>query len=131
MEWATNSGLAPANVLAGLRLPPKTKAQKMAQAAKRRALDDDAIQAVWLAADRHGQYGSIVQLCLLTGMRRSEAVNLSWAEVLSDRILLGPERTKTAAGHDIPLTDLMRKILQRQPKTTSTLVFPSSRPGAG
>ena len=66
-----------------------------------------------------------------TGLRRGEAVNLLWSEVLSDRIVLMGERTKTAAGHDIPLTGLMRGILDRQPRTTSKLVFPSSVTGRG
>jgi integrase len=63
-----------------------------------RLMAPKAIIEVWRAADRHRQFGSIVQLCLLTGLRRGEAVNLSWSEILSDRILLLPGRTKTGGG---------------------------------
>ena len=129
LEWATNSGLAPANTLAGLRLPPKTRQQKIAEAAKRRALDDDAIAAVWKAADRHGQYGDIVRLALLTGMRRGEVTGLRRDQVRGDRIVLHPAQTKTASGHEIPLTTLMRGIIARQIQTTSQLLFPSSFTG--
>ena len=40
LEWTTNSGLTPANVMAGYRRPPKTRTQKIEAAAKRRELRD-------------------------------------------------------------------------------------------
>jgi integrase len=49
--------------------------------------------------------------------------------VLADRIVLHPEQTKTAATHEIPLTSLMRGIIERQVQTTSPLVFPSRLTG--
>ena len=94
-----------------------------------RALDDPSIVAVWKAADRHRQFGAIVQLCLLTAMRRSEAANLRWSDVLDDRIVVTAERAKTGAQHQIPLTPLMRVVIDRQPRTVSALVFPSSMTG--
>ena len=129
LEWTTNSGLTPHNVLAGLRLPPRTRAQRLEQAAKRRALDDDAIAAVWKAADRHYRFGALVQLALLTALRRGELAYLRWDDVLKDRIVVSAERTKTGTAHEIPLTPLMRTIIKRQTRTTSPLLFPSDHTG--
>ena len=127
LEWSTNVGLTPANVLAGYRLPPPTRAQRLEQAAKRRALDDDAIVAVWRTADAHGRFGDMVRLLLLTAMRRSEVASLRHDQILPDRIVLHAATTKTGSDHQIPLTGLMRAIIARQPLTTSPLIFPSSR----
>jgi integrase len=129
LEWAVNGGLVQANVLAGMRSVPKTRAQRLAEASKRRALTDPDIIAVWRAAEYSGRFGSLVQLGLLTAMRRNELATLRWSNIHSDRIVLLPEVTKTSAKHEIPLTDLMRRILKRQPRTTSPLVFPSDQTG--
>ena len=52
LEWTTNAGLTQANILAGYRLLLKTRSQRIEESSRRRALDDDAIVAVWRAADR-------------------------------------------------------------------------------
>ncbi len=129
LEWCVNAGLVPSNVLAGMRMPPKSRSQRLEESARRRALGDDDIKAVWLAAERHGQYGHIVRLALLTAMRRSEIAHLRWTDVLADRIVVVPERAKTGTQHLVPLTSMMKAIIERQPRTTSPLVFPSSMKG--
>ena len=129
LEWTTNSGLTQANVLAGMRLPPKTRAERLEEVARRRALTDSDIVAVWRAAEACGKFGSLVQLGLLTGMRRGELATLRWADIAADRILLSAAVTKTSTPHQVPLTGLMRSILKRQPRTTSPLVFPSDTTG--
>jgi integrase len=130
LEWAVNSGLVQANVLAGMRAAPKTRQQKIEQAAKRRALTDGDIVAVWKAADREGRFGGLVQLALLTGLRRGELAHLRWDDIgTDDRLTVTAERTKTAAIHQVPLTSLMRGIIDRQTRTTSPLIFPSEVTG--
>jgi integrase len=124
LEWCVNAGLAPGNAIAGWRAPPKSRSQRLEEASKRRALDDDAIAKVWCAAERHGQYGSIVRLALLTAMRRSELAHLRWNDVIDDRLIVVPERAKTGTQHEIPLTSMMRDIIARQPRTISPLLFP-------
>ena len=52
LEWAVNSGLAPANCLAGWRAPQQSRAQKLKAVARRRALTNSDIIAVWAAAER-------------------------------------------------------------------------------
>jgi integrase len=128
LEWAVNSGLAHANVMAGMRLPPRTRAEKLKQTGRRRAFSDPDIVALWRAADG-SKFGALVRLGILTGMRRGELGGLRWSDIQADRIVLAPEVTKMAARHEIPLTPLMREILDGQPKTTSPLIFPSDVTG--
>jgi hypothetical protein len=51
LEWAVNNGLVFANVLAGMRAAPLTRAQRIQQASKRRALIDSDIIKIWHAAE--------------------------------------------------------------------------------
>ena len=129
LEWAVNHGLVFANVLAGMRVAPLTRAQRLQQASKRRALIDSDIIKVWHAADRSGSFGILVQLALLSGMRRNELATLRWSNIHSDRIVLPAAMTKTGVIYEVPLTDLMASILKRQPRSTSPLVFPSNCTG--
>ena len=129
LDWCVNAGLAHANVLAGMRLPPKTRVEKLQAASRRRALSDDDIIKVWHAAKTSGRPGAFVQLLLLTAMRRNELATLRWSDLAADRITLSAMVTKTSTKHEIPLTPLMWSILNQQPRTTSPYVFPSYRTG--
>jgi integrase len=101
LEFAVSKGLAPHNVLAGMRKPRASRSERLEDAQKGRALDD---------AD--------------TGLRRSELSGLRWASVLEDRIVIAAEHGKTGVAHSVPLTTAMRRVLEAQPRTTSPLVFP-------
>lgn len=148
-EWAVQQGLTKANVMAGLRAPSRTRQQRL-RAAERtgRALSDAELVKVWQAAEMmqagswrgarvSGSFGGLVQMALLSAMRRGELSQLERDHVLCDergvndhgisgeRIHLPRTVTKTAEAHDIPLTPLMRTVIAAQPRTTSTLLFPS------
>jgi integrase len=129
LEWAVSRGLAPFNVLAGLRRPRSSRAERLGEESKGKALPDEEIVALWNSAGRLGAFGGMLRLGLLTGMRRSELAMLRWSDVEDDRIVLEANGTKTGERHEIPLTAAMRAVLIAQPKTTSDLVFPSSRGG--
>jgi integrase len=150
-EWAVEQGLAKFNVMAGLRAPGRTRQQRLRDAEQKgKALTDAELVRVWRAAqaiqDRSqrgehvtGSFGGLVQLALLTGMRRGELSQLQRDRhiLTGDRAVdtrggIGGERihlpktiTKTAADHDIPLTPLMRAVITAQPRTTSPLLFSS------
>jgi hypothetical protein len=129
LEWAVARGLAAHNVMAGLRAAPRTRHQRLQDAEdKSKALSDAELVAVWRAAqamqDRamqgepvSGSFGAMVQLALLTGMRRGESSQLQRErhvltgeravdnrDIKGERIHLPKAITKTAADHDIPLT---------------------------
>jgi integrase len=149
-EWTVEQGLAKFNPMAGLRAPSRTRHQRLQDAEEKgKALTDAELVAVWRAAqalqDRAGRgeavagtFGGLVQLALLTGMRRGELSQLQ-----RDRHILTGERaidnrgidgervhlpravTKTTADHNVPLTPLMRVVIAAQPRGTSPLLFPS------
>jgi integrase len=149
-EWAVAQGLAPFNPLAGLRAPSRTRHQRLQAAEQKgRALADAELTKVWRAAqamqDRSlrgepvtGAFGGLVQLALLTGMRRGELSQLRHDRHIltgeraidnrgidGERIHLPKTVTKTAADHDIPLTALMRAVIAAQTRGLSPLLFPS------
>ena len=70
------------------------------------------------------QPADIIRLLLLTGCRRSEIVELRWAEVHVDMLVLADSKT---GPRKVPLNTQARAILQRQPRLESPFVFPSPR----
>jgi integrase len=153
-EWTVEQGLAKFNPMAGLRVSSRTRHQRLLVAEpKGRALADAELVKVWRAAqamqDRSqrgervtGSFGGLVQLALLTGMRRGELSQLQRERhiltseraidnrgINGERIHLPKAITKTAADHDIHLTALMRAVIAGQPRGSSALLFPSSRTG--
>jgi integrase len=126
LEWCVGSGRLPANPLAGLRSPKRSRAERLAAAANGgTALTDEEIRRVWQPAEELGSFGGLVRLALLTGLRRGELAQLERTRILADRIVIVPEHAKTGAQHEVPLTDLMRQVIAAQPVTPSKLLFPS------
>jgi integrase len=89
---------------------------------RQRVLNHDEIRALWLVCDElDPPAGNFVRLLLLTGVRRSEAANLPWAELdLDNREWKLPgARAKNKADFVIPLSDmamdLLRSIERRGP----------------
>jgi integrase len=130
LEWCVARGLVQFNVLAGLRRARSSRAERLGDENKGKALPDNEIVALWNAAATLGPFGGLIRLGLLTGMRRGELGRLRWSDVRDDRIVLAPHATKTGVQHEIPVTATMRAVLSAQTKTTSDLVFPSSRTNA-
>jgi integrase len=129
-EWCVARGLTSANVMAGLRRPKQTRAEKLARGKRKpRALTDPEIVAVWDACEGRGAFGNVIRLLLLSAARRGEIAKLAGEGVTADRIVLPPQHTKMGEPHEVPLTDLMRTVIAAQPRTTSALVFPSEVTG--
>lgn len=70
----------------------------------------------------HGQQVDIIRLLLLTGCRQSEILRLRRSEVDDDKLVLADSKTGPRA---VPLNTSARRILERQPRSTSPFVFPS------
>src|SRR5262249_32531019 len=104
-EWTVEQGLAKFNPMAGLRTPSRTRHQRLRDAEERgKALSDAELVRVWRAVqaiqDRSqrgervaGSFGALVQLALLTGMRRGELSQLQ-----RDRHVLTGDRAVAARG---------------------------------
>ena len=75
---------------------------------------------------RHGPFGGLIRLALLTGLRRNEIATLEWSDIRDDAIVIPAQRSKMGRAHFVPLTGLMRSVLEMQPiRTGNPLVFPS------
>ena len=111
-------------------LPAKT-------AERERVLSEDDLRRLYQAAGMLlGLRGKLFRLVMLLGLRRSEVGELRWSEVhhLADpalaEIRLPSSRTKTGAGHWVPLSAEARRILLSVPRIEGeTFVFPGAKGG--
>jgi integrase len=129
MERQLTLGRVPFNPMAGLRRPRMSRAEAVESAASGRALNRGEILAVWAAAGQLEVFGLLVRAALLTGMRRGELSGLRWADVRDDRIVLPAARMKAGREHQVPITPLLRQVLDAAPRLRGGLVFPSLRTG--
>lgn len=86
---------------------------------RERVLTDDEICAIWSAAQKQGYpFGTIVQLCLLTGQRRCEVAGMLWAELDREKMLwsMPGRRVKNGKPHDVPLTPQALVLINRIPR---------------
>jgi integrase len=85
---------------------------------RQRALTDEELRAVFVAAGTAGVYGAIVRMLALTGARRDEVAGLPWAELSPDLSVwsLPEERAKNHTALVLPLPALAREIIAAQPK---------------
>ena len=128
-EWTTNVGITPANPLAGLRRERSTRAQRISQSEKGRALTADELGRIWNVADPSTTFGRYIRALILTGARRREMSRLTWAMVRSDRLVLPPSHTKQGRPHEIPIVPLLRSTLARCPRLTTGVEFASRKTG--
>jgi integrase len=83
-----------------------------------RVLTDAEIAALWRSAERMGYpFGSIIQLLMLTGVRKSEASDAQWPEfdLKHDIWTVPAERFKSKSTHLVPLTSDAIKLLKALP----------------
>ena len=85
-------------------------------ASRDRVLSDSELAAIWNVCNMNTDFGRIVRLLILSGCRRQEIGSLRWSEIHNDAIHLPPERTKNGRAHVLPLTPLMRTIIESVPQ---------------
>lgn len=110
--WAVQRGILETSPVAGLK-PPSP------EVARDRVLTDTELAAVWKAAVAVGYpFGSVVQLLILTGQRRSEVLDAEWREFdLDARLWTIPRhRAKNDRAHQVPLSEPVLKILTALPR---------------
>ena len=107
--WLAREGYLDANPVAFT-----TQAEEKARS---RVLSDKELQIIWQALE-DDQFGAIIKILMLTGMRRDEVGGLRWDELSPTLplITLPPERTKNGREHMIPLSAPALAILQAQPR---------------
>jgi integrase len=98
-----------------------------------RVLNDAELRALWKATDAIGYpFGPLVQLLMLTGVRKTEASGSQWPEFDLDRKLwtVPAERFKSKSTHLVPLTDDAVALLKALPRfTKGQHVFSTSSVG--
>ena len=115
--WAVENDLVVNSPVFGLRAPnPETS--------RDRTLTDGELKAVWRAADKIGYpFGTIVQLLILTGQRRSEVGGLQWPEIEGDTWIIPRERTKNGRRHEVPLSKQAVAIINELPRIGDSYAF--------
>ena len=105
-----------------IRKPAKEKARE-------RVLDDGELKLTWEAADADGgPAGALVKLLILSGARRNEITELARDEVKADAIELPGDRTKNGLPHTIPLTPMIRSVLESLPGSGKFVLNGTDRP---
>ena len=98
-------------------------------AARDRVLTDNEIKAVWNAAEAFGfPFGTIIQLCILTGQRRSEIARLrrDYLDLNAKIVTLLPAETKNSRQHTFPLGAMAAAIIEKL-DYSSPYLFPARR----
>jgi len=105
-----------------IRKPAKEKSRE-------RVLDDAELKLTWKAADATGgPAGALVKLLILSGARRNEMTELARAEITPDAIELKGDRTKNGMPHTIPITPMIRRVLDTLPSGGKFVLNGMDRP---
>jgi integrase len=99
--WAVERCMIDASPCGGIKAPaPETS--------RDRVLSDFELVAAWRAAKAAGwPFGTVTQLLILTGQRRSEVAGITWREIdlIGKTWNIPKERTKNGIAHSVPLSD--------------------------
>jgi len=116
-SWTRERGYIKHSPCEGMKMPAKRNSRD-------RYLNDDELRKVWETANLVGHpYGTLVNLLLLTGQRRSEIVGLKWSWIdEKEKTLTFPKDfTKTGVIHTIPLTPMMMDVFETIPRLNDHL----------
>ena len=133
LKWSVGIGCVPASPMAAYHRPSATRAERLSRG-QRAYTGPDALKGLWDALRSAGDptFAALLQLGLLTGLRRGELARLRWSHVNlsgnSPRIELPAAMMKTGEAHSVPLGPLSLALLDAQPRMAGTdLVFPGRR----
>jgi integrase len=95
---------------------PVTGTLKIGAPSRERVLSATEIRTIWHGVGGN-DYGSIVRLLILLGLRKNEIGKLRWDEVNfeAERLEIPASRTKNRKAHLVPLPPAALKILRQQP----------------
>lgn len=124
-DWCIERDLIAVSPCDKLTAPARPKARD-------RVLSDTELRTIWRASERLGYpFGPVVQILMLTGQRRTEVAEMTWAEIDlgASRWRIPAERTKNGKAHEVDLSPQVVAILKKIPKAGS-YVFPARGEGA-
>jgi integrase len=110
-SWAMQMGYVDSSPLVDAFIPEKPDSRD-------RVLSSMELAAIWNTLDDDGDYAKAIKLLILTGCRRQEIDNMRWSEFAPDMSIwtLPKERSKTGKSHTLPVTPMMREIIESVPK---------------
>lgn len=109
--------------------PARSMRKPAKERSRDRVLDDNELKLTWEAADEEGgAAGALVKLLILSGARRNEITELSRDEIKAEAIELPGERTKNGLPHSIPMTPMIRNVLDTLTKTGKFVLNGTDRP---
>ena len=116
LNWAMREGLTETNVA--------LLTNKNAEKPRERVLSNSEIKTIWNALPE-GDFADIVRVLFLTGQRATEISDLRWDEIdfEKDVIRLPPHRTKNRRSHTIPMSSMVRSILEARQQNGRDYVF--------
>jgi integrase len=119
-SWLTEHRKLEINPFAGVHVPGPHPARD-------RVLTSTEIKHLWRACQRVGTFGSMVQLLLLTGARRTEVAQMVQVEISEDGSTwtIPGTRTKNGRTHVVPLSAAAREIISavRPPAVKPGYIF--------
>jgi integrase len=109
--WLVARDVITVNPAAGIATPGVEQARE-------RYLNDGEIAALWAACEHDAIFGAAVRLLILTGCRRNEVAEMTWAEIDADARVwtLPAERSKNKKPHVVPLSPLASRIIGGVPR---------------
>jgi integrase len=108
LDWCAREGLIDTN--------PATYTNVNPEKPRERVLADQEIRQIWKALPAN-DFGWILKLLFLTGMRKLEVADLRWSEIDLERglIVIPASRSKNRRAHVVPITNPVRAILDTLP----------------
>jgi integrase len=82
-----------------------------------RVLSDEELKLIFLACDNLGEFGILIQLCILLGLRRGEAscIRPEFLDLSSRTLVLPAALVKNKKDHSMPFGDLSMQRLIKSP----------------
>jgi integrase len=106
-SWAVREGVLDNNPVIGTNRQPEKS--------RERVLSNDELKII-LRACGSDDFSTIIRLLMATGQRAAEIAQLRWSEVLDDRIVLPPARTKNGREHVVPLVPAVAALIKNRPR---------------
>lgn len=138
-SWCLNQKAIDHHPTYAMRKEKRTRADKLEEGEVGRALSDEELVKVWMAAlpsttgpGDPSAFGDYVRFLILTGCRRTEASKASrtmLVDGVAGRLLVIPKRiTKSGRDHNLPVTNAISTVLGRR-SLERDLLFPSWKTG--
>jgi integrase len=87
---------------------------------RQRMLDGDEVAALWAATGKMGDpAGPMYRALVLSGCRLEEIAHAHRQEIKGDTLVIPPERFKSGAQHEVPLTPALAAVFAECPKFKS------------